>query len=425
MKNKFSKNWGLKVGSFLFAVVIWVIVTNINDPVIPYKVYDVPVTIKNADLITKNGQIYEILDNSDVIDLVTVTAPRSIIDSLDASNIVAVADMNDLSSVNTVAIKLSTNKYSDKLESIKGSTESLKLSIENKKIKSLPIRTNATGEVKEGYMIGDVTTEQNLIRISGPESVISQISKATAEIDISGFTNNIGTDTEIHLYNDEGVEVVSDNIEKSISRVRINVEILLTKKLPIHVNVTGTPAEGYRFTGETKSTKNYVTVAGRAKTIETLNSVEIREQDVDLTGATEDVSVLVNLSDYLPNGVILAEEDFNGKVNVTAFVESVEELNITVPNSKITILNMPEEFEYEITDPEDELDVVVSGLTKDLEGINSNSLTVSVDMEKWMANEEMEELSAGNYKIPVDITVSNDEVTVKGKTEIRLHITKK
>ena len=96
MKNRLTKNWGLKLGSFIFAAALWIIVTNINDPVTSLKVSDVPVTIKNAELITDNGQIYEVLDGTDVIDLVTITAARSIIDSLDESNVVAVADILDL-----------------------------------------------------------------------------------------------------------------------------------------------------------------------------------------------------------------------------------------------------------------------------------------------------------------------------------------
>ena len=43
MKDWFTKNWGLKLGSLIFACVLWVIVTNINDPVIQYKVSNVPV----------------------------------------------------------------------------------------------------------------------------------------------------------------------------------------------------------------------------------------------------------------------------------------------------------------------------------------------------------------------------------------------
>ena len=104
MKNRLSQNWGLKIGSFLFAAILWLVVTNVNDPVGTYKVYNVPVKIQNADLITNNGQVYEVLDETDVIDTGTITAKRSIIDSLDESNVVAVADMNDLTSLNTNSI---------------------------------------------------------------------------------------------------------------------------------------------------------------------------------------------------------------------------------------------------------------------------------------------------------------------------------
>ena len=208
MKHKITKNWGLKLVSFLFAVMLWVIVTNINDPISPLRVYNIPVNIKNAELITDKGQIYEVLDGTDVLDAVTIRAPRSVIDTLDASNVIAEADMNDLTSLNTITIKLYTNKYNDKLESIKGNIDSVKLNIEDKQIRSFPIRPNVTGQVTDGYLVSNVSTDQNLIRVSGPQSVISQIAKAQAEVDISGFTSNIGTDSDIRLYNEDRKSVV-------------------------------------------------------------------------------------------------------------------------------------------------------------------------------------------------------------------------
>ena len=180
MKNKITKNWGLKLVSFLFAVLVWIVVTNINDPISPLPVSDVPVTIRHADLITERGQVYEVLDNTDVIDTVTIYAPRSVIETLDKSNVVAIADMEELTSEDTIPIKLSTNKYNDSLESIRGSIDSVKLNIEDRQTRSIPIRANVAGEVQEGYMLGNVSTEQNLIRISGPESVVSQIARAQA-----------------------------------------------------------------------------------------------------------------------------------------------------------------------------------------------------------------------------------------------------
>ena len=107
MKHKITKNWGLKLVSFLFAAVLWLIVTNINDPSSPYKESNIPVVLKNTDLITNNGQIYEVLDGTDMIDSVVIWAPRSVVDKLNRSDIVAEANVRDLTSLNTISIKLS------------------------------------------------------------------------------------------------------------------------------------------------------------------------------------------------------------------------------------------------------------------------------------------------------------------------------
>lgn len=289
MKNRLTRNWGLKIASFLSAAVLWLVVTNINDPIMTYRVTDVPVTIKNANLITDRGQVYEVLDGTDMIDVVTVSAPRSIIDSLDRSNIVAVADINDLTSVDTVAIKLSTNKYNDKLDSIRGNIDSVRLSIEEKLSKSLPVKSVTTGEVREGFIVGSVSTDQNLIRISGPKSIVSRVSKAQAEVDISGFSNNISTDCEVRLYDEEGNEITAENLEKSISKVRVNAEILERKTLPLTCEVTGTPEDGCQFTGEVTFSKAAVTVAGRSKLLENIEAIAIPAGVVDVTGATEEI----------------------------------------------------------------------------------------------------------------------------------------
>lgn len=422
MKNKLTQNLGLKIASFLCAALLWLVVTNINDPVASLRVTDVPVTIKNAELITDRGQVYEVLDDTDTIDVVTISAPRSIIDALDKSNVVAVADVNDLTSVDTVAIRLSTNKYSDKLESIRGNIDSVKLRIEERQVRSLPLRPVATGKVREGYMVGDATTDQNLLRISGPASVIARVSKAQAEVDISGFASSIGTDCDIHLYDEDGKAVSSEGIEKSISKVRVNVEILQMKKLPLSCKVSGTPAEGYQFTGEVAFTRAQVTVAGKSKTVESLNAIEIPSGAVTVDGADEDVTTLVDLHDYLPEGVILAEENFQGMVNVTAKVEAKQERSVRIPVGKIRFSGLPEGFRALVTEPANECSVTLRGLRAVLDEIAADEVTATVDLEAWMAQEEMDEITKGSYWMPVQAAVEGKDVQQSGATEVRVHI---
>lgn len=423
MRNRLTQNWGLKLGSFLFAVALWIIGTNINDPDIPFRVSDVPVIIKNANLITDNGQVYEVLDGTDVIDTVTILAPRSVIESLDDDNVVAVADMNDLTSVNTIAIQLSTNKYNNKLTSIKGSIDSVKLNIEDSQTKSFPLRVGTTGEVREGYMVGDITTDQNLVKISGPESVVSQISKALVEVGISGFTSNISTDADIHLYNEDGNEIQSDSIVKSISKVRVNVEILEIKSVPVKFVVTGTPADGYQLTGEIESTRNYVNIAGKSKTLQNINAIEIPEDVIDVTGAREDVTTLINLKNYLPDGVVLAEEDFTGNINVTAFVEQETVRAVAIDVENISITGIPEGCKATITEPEETCEVMLVGLASELNAITVEEIVATVDVAEWFETEEIGEPDSGDYWIPITVKIGDEPFALQKEVQVQVHIT--
>lgn len=419
MKNKLTRNWGLKLGSFIFAAILWLIVTNINDPVGTFRVYNVPVQIQNADLITNNGQIYEVLDNTDVIDVVTISAKRSIIDLLDENNIVAVADMNDLTSLNTITIRLSTNKYNDKLESITGNIDSVKLNIENQMTKTLQLRTSTTGTVKDGYMVGETTTEQNLIEVTGPESIISQIKRASATVNVSGFTSNIDTDTVVHLYDENDNEIISSSIVKNINKVRVNVDILQTKTIPINLNVTGTPARGYQATGEVSSTRDSVVIAGKAKDIENINSIDIPETVLDISGAVESLDKTINLNEYLPDGVILAEEGFQGRIQVTVTVEQEVELPVTMPVNRIHIINIPEGFDAKITEEGDTYSLTLVGLAEDVEAIDTNAIIAAVDVTAYMGSRGMENISEGAYMMEL---VFNLDETVALKEAVRVEV---
>ncbi len=423
MKHKITKNWGLKLVSFLFAVMLWVIVTNINDPISPLRVYNIPVNIKNAELITDKGQIYEVLDGTDVLDAVTIRAPRSVIDTLDASNVIAEADMNDLTSLNTITIKLYTNKYNDKLESIKGNIDSVKLNIEDKQIRSFPIRPNVTGQVTDGYLVSNVSTDQNLIRVSGPQSVISQIAKAQAEVDISGFTSNIGTDSDIRLYNEDGIEIRSKSIEKSLTKVRVNVEILEKKTVPIVYAVDGTPAEGFRMTGEINSSKENVVIAGKSDILREISSIEVPERAIGVNDAVETVETVINLHDYLPENVILAEENFDGIVSVSVEIEQERRQTVYVPLDEIQLTGVPTGYRAVINEPEESYSIILVGLSSELSEVDINTIIAYIDVEKWLTQQENTEPESGYYRMPLTVRLPENSPVTWEDAWVNVHLT--
>ena len=315
-KFRLTHNLGLKIASLVFACALWFLVTNLSDPVASITLNNIPVQLQNTSAITSRGEIYEVLDGTDVLSTVTVYAPRSIVDTLSAANIIATADLSELSSLDTASIELRTNKYADRIESISGSNDTVKLNIEERKSKILRIDAYVTGTAPDGYQVEGITTEQNQLRISGPASAIDAVAQAAVEVDVTGFTADIGTDVAIRLYDEVGDEVDRASISRNISSVRANITILQTKWLSLHLTPIGTPAAGYTIAGEIETTPASVLVAGRSAALSTLDRIEVTDSTVDVSGMTGNLTTSINIRSALPAGTSFGDADYNGAVTV-------------------------------------------------------------------------------------------------------------
>ena len=92
MKQKLTNNLGLKLVSVVLAVVVWLIVVSIDDPVITRTYNGIEVELLNTEAITSQGKVYEVLDGSNVVS-VTVSAKRSVLEKISRDYIKASADL--------------------------------------------------------------------------------------------------------------------------------------------------------------------------------------------------------------------------------------------------------------------------------------------------------------------------------------------
>ena len=421
---KLTANWGLKLASLIFAIIVWFLITNINDPVTSVRYTNIPVTLKNTNLITDQGQVYTVLDGSDIISSVTIFAPRSIIDSLSQNNVVATADLQNLSNLNTVSIQVVTNKYYDKLESITPSSSVVRLSVERKASKSLALAATTSGTLADGYVIGDVSTDQNMIRISGPESVINSVKYAAVDVDVTGFTSNIGTDADIVLYDANGDPIDGSAVSMNIKTVRVNVVIYETKYVPLKYVVKGEPAAGYMLSGRVESTPSEVLIAGRSSTLSSINEIRIDDEAVDVTGYTGNLNASVDVTKYLPSGVTLGDSDYNGMAAVVVNVEGVATKTLDVDISKVELKNTVEDFNIFVDDSEyDTVSLTLQGLQSSLADIDASDLTGTVDVAKLIEDNKLDELSAGTYSAAVEWNLPSG-VTLKTPVEVYVKVEK-
>ena len=422
MKNKLTANISLKIVSLLFAFLIWLVVNNINDPIIERYYMNIPVKLLNTELITDSGQVYEILEDTTVIDRVTVWAPRSVFSSLSAGNIVATADVNELSSLDTIRINLTTNLNVNDIEKIEGSIDTVKLHIENLRTKSLALKATVSGSVEEGYLLGEITPDQNLVRVSGPESIISQVSKAVADVPVTGFTSDIADNAEIKLYDSEDNLIQDSRITQNIKSVGVKVSLYRTMEVPIYFRTTGTPAAGYKVLGEIEGSIDRVMIAGKENALKNINSIEVSGEKLDISGLREDFVTEISLRDYLPENVFLADSSQN-KVEVTAHIQSQITRNLVVRGDSVDVVNVPEGYRATIEELEENIDIGVQGFAADVSGIRGADLKGRVDILKWMADEDMAEPIEGYYQVEVDFGLP-DEVEVIRPLTVMMHLSK-
>lgn len=413
----------LKIVAVIVAALIWMIVVNVSDPIIDSTYSNVQVEILNADLITKSNRTYEVLDDTNTI-TVTITAKRSINDLLGKDNIKATADMSELDeAAGTIRIRLETTKYNDKIESIKSKTDSVEVKIEDLLKKQFSITPVVNGDPVEGYVTGDVTLDQNVVTVQGPESVVSKIDHATAEASIAGMSGSISTTSAIRYYDEDGEQVDSSRLTGNINSVSIQVELLATKSLPLKFNTTGTPAEDYGLDGEITCDYEEITVAGKTSVLANLSAITIPASAIDIEGRSESFTLTLDLTKYLPDNVQLADSDFDGKITVNVPIGQMETATVQVPKDQITITGLDDDKQTaELSGSGDTIEVTVKGMPDDLKELDAESITGTAMIGRYMERRSVTSLKEGTYDIPLELELP-EGITMEGTVMVTCRIT--
>ncbi|MBO4749730.1 MAG: hypothetical protein J5546_05385 [Lachnospiraceae bacterium] len=423
LKKMLLHNWGLKFASILLAFVIWFIVAQVGDPKDTRAYSNIQVRLVNTNLLTEQNKYFAVIDGTDTV-RVSVTAPTSVFQTLRASDIIAEADISKITDINTVQITYYATNTNPESISFEGDHDMVQLDVENKISKWLRVSYRAAGTVAEGYVIGQVTADQTSINITGPESVVNRVSSAIAELNVEGASNNSSANVEIILTDRENNVVDASKLEMSADHVLLAAEVLATKEVPVSVNYIGTPADGYVVVGSPEYDVKKVLLAGTPANLARVNRIKIETEKLDVTGATENVEVSLNIKDFLPDNIKLADSDFNGKVTVSIEVKATRERNLEVPVENVSFTNIP--GGYVVSIPEEGKTPVVLkvfGLRDVVNTLRAANINGTADIAAYMRSSNMTELPAGHHHIPVTFDLGS-EVTIVESGTILVEISK-
>lgn len=422
-KRKITDNIPLKIMSVAVAVVVWLIVVNIDNPV-GTNYY----TLTNVELINK-----EYVESSDTIGKmcmpeekqdsirIAITTNKKIRDKIKVSDITATADLQQAVSLDTnpvmVPITVTCSVPGVTPNDIKVTPQNLNVNLDEKETQEFVVNVSR-GDTKPGkdYEVGSLTANPEKVRITGPKSLVNKIDKVNATISLDGNTQDFTQDVNLTII-DKNQEALSDSEMNSL-RIENNAKVSVTARLwkirqgvGISAGYVGSPASGYQV-GTVTTVPDTISVAGSTEGLETLtqndNTITIPADSIDISGESRDVERKISLKDLLPDNVKLTS-DSSEDVWVTVSILPEGSREFTLSTKDIEVKNKPDDLQ--VTFETAQIEIRIKSDTEDLDDLNTETdIKASIDLK---GKEE------GNYKVPVTLSLPDGYETVENvSTEV-------
>lgn len=413
MKKSLTNNIGLKLLAFIFAFMLWLLVVNIDDPVDTKTFDDIPVSIEYTEVVTQDQRSYQVLDGTDTVS-VTVSATRSVLEKISAENIVATADMRELYLESQIPIEITIPGY--EFETATASPRNVQVKIEQNKSDTFPITVTTTGTVRDGYVLGNVQADPERVTVNGPESVIDQISKVVAEVNVSGLSSDSSIDAVLTYYDEDNNEISAEQLANNLGTtgVKVNVTLYHTARIPVTVDTSEvTAADGYSIS-EVTWTPEEIQLAGEEEVLDALEEIRIPADAIDITSISQRTEKTVDITPYLPEGTRLVDENGNN-ILVTARVAREGTKSFDIPVGSITVNNLDDALTVSGYGSGDDLEVHIGGPQEQLNILELSDLAVSIDLKNCT--------EAGEYEVPVTITLPSDVPDCTVETSVTVKVT--
>lgn len=422
-KKKITDNLSLKIMSVAVAVVVWLIVVNIDNPV-GTNYY----TITNVELINKEyvessdtiGKMCMPEENQDTV-RVAITADKKTRDKIRVSDISAVADLQQAVSLDTnpvmVPITVTCSVSGIGPGDIKVTPQNLSVNLDEKETQEFVVNvTRGDTKPDKDYEVGSLTANPEKVRITGPKSLVNKIDKVNAAIELNGKTQDFTQEVTLSII-DKNQEALSDSEMNSL-RIENNAQVIVTAKLwkirqgvKISAGYVGTPAEGYQA-GIIKTVPDTISVAGSTEGLETLaandNVITIPSESIDISGESSDVEKKISLKDLLPDNVKLTS-DSSEDVWVTVSILPEGSREFSFPTKEIEVKNKPDDLQ--VTFETAQIAIRIKSDSKDLD-----DLDVTKDIK---ASIDLEDKEEGNYEVPVTVSLPDGyEIVENVSTEV-------
>jgi YbbR domain-containing protein len=238
------------------------------------------------------------------------------------------------------------------------------------------------------------------IQVNGPRTLLSLLDpeRLTVRLDLSG----LGPGQASYKINPTMFNVPRQTTVTSVSpsEVILDVDRVVQRDVPVHLDLDGKPAAGYEVAG-VEAKPSSVMAIGPSRYVNTL--AQITTEPVDIRGANADLERRVDLENPNP-AVALTAMRVDAKVEVAEKISDREfrAVNVQVRDS-----------DYKFNVAPNRATVTIRGPILKLQGLNPNSL----------AYVDAKELSPGSHDVPLQLELPDGMQVVRQSPEkVRLRL---
>ncbi|MBN1136868.1 MAG: hypothetical protein JXM73_09790 [Anaerolineae bacterium] len=293
---------GIVILALLLAFVIWIAATLQADPFLTGEFSNLQITLVGQPANTV------ILQPAADRATVRVRAPQSVIQSLSAGDFTATMDLSNVEVGTSVPIpvRVVVDNQVVRIEAITPAQQTVRLEAVGSL--AVPVSIDVRGEVATGYQLLEPTISPGSIVVTGPLSILQQVSAVSGTLSVQGARESVSTNVAVTPRDADGRLVAGVEWAPEQVEVQAGVRRKIGYKPDVTVipDLRGDPAAGYRQ-GSVVVEPSTVVLAGLPSVLNQLPGF-VMTVPVSVTGATENITIRTTLT--VPNGIQVANVQF-------------------------------------------------------------------------------------------------------------------
>lgn len=349
---------------------------------------------------------------------VTLSGPRSIVQSAKAQQDFTVyADLKN-ASIGTQEVKLQVKDVSDRLK-VKVNPATVTVNVQEKVTKKFSVDVELSKSViADGYQAGTPIIDPKKVSITGAKDTIEQIAYVKATLENDGKHKSEFTDKATVSVFDSNLNKLDVEVNPQEVEVTVPVE-KVGKSVPVKIKQEGTPENDIEISSMTPD-KSEVVVVGDDAVLEKIKEIEI---PIDVSKIKADTVKEVTVP--VPNGA-KSVQPTTIEVKIKTVKKSEANNNTTSDNNQGTdtsdentddnstkisksfssmqvyMSGLKNTFDAQMITPANgKVSVTITGEKKTVDGIAAKDLSVIANLSKS---------KAGNYSIPLELNGLPDNV---------------